>query len=175
MDWTTDLLKLWKKNWFLSWSVLKIVFHVPHPSTNISLLPSPMCLFFFRWMSWSNSKLRIRTHFILALYLLCCKMLLLYISDTIVSASNQMPGGPWAGHVEFMCLCSKGGSIHMSRPVPPPMSILVQGLRKHVQDWAVLTDLGKDHKKGDLGWMLLGNRSHFWLAILTSSCRVRAG
>lgn len=109
MDWTTDLLKLWKKNWFLSWSVLKIVFHVPHPSTNISLLPSPVCLFFFRWMSWSDSKLRIRTHFILALYPLCCKMLLLYISDTIVSASNQMPGGPWAGHVEFMCLCSKGG------------------------------------------------------------------
>lgn len=39
-------------------------------------------------------------------------MLLLYISDTIVSASSQTPGGPWAEHVEFMRLCSEGGYTH---------------------------------------------------------------
>lgn len=45
-----------------------------------------------------------------------------------------------------LCTFAARGDTHMSHPVPLPMSILVQGLRKHTQDEAVLTDLGKDRK-----------------------------
>ena len=53
-----------------------------------------------------------------------------------------------------LCAFAARRGTHGSHPMLPPRSILVQGLREHMQDWAVLTDLGKDRKKGELGWML---------------------
>lgn len=64
-----------------------------------------------------------------------------------------MPGGPWAEHAELMHLCSEAGYTR-EPPRASTQEHLVQGLREHMQDWAVLTDLGKDREKGDLGWML---------------------
>ena len=124
VDWTTDLLNLRKKNWFLSGSVLKIVSPVPHPNTNIALLPPPLCLLFFHWMSWSDSKLQIRTHLILALYPPCCKMLLLYISETIVrfQTPTKCQEAPGLSMLSLCTFAARRGT-HGSHPVLPPRSI----------------------------------------------------